>query len=86
MVPETWASSVKLSHDVTVTRGQVTVTMTQVSSELCVGGSTPSVGCHIISAAPKVSVGCKINEKPRLGGKSGSDGVRDLGKHCKAIS
>ena len=33
MVPETWESSVKLSHD-------VTVTMEQVSSELCVGGST----------------------------------------------
>ena len=40
MVPETWESSVKLSHD-------VTVTMEQVSSELCVGGSTPSVGWHI---------------------------------------
>ena len=41
MVPETWESSVKLSHD-------VTVTMEQVSSELCVGGSTPSVGWHIL--------------------------------------
>ena len=40
MVQETWESSVKLSHDVTVTMGQV-------SSELCVGGSTPSVGWHI---------------------------------------
>ena len=41
MVPETWETSVKLSHD-------FTVTMEQVSSELCVGGSTPSVGWHIL--------------------------------------
>ena len=40
MVQETWASSVKLSHVVIVTMGQDTVTMEQVSSELCVGGST----------------------------------------------
>ena len=40
MVPETWGSSVKLSHD-------VTGTMEQVSSVLCVGGST-AVGCHIV--------------------------------------
>ena len=41
MVPETWESSIKLSHD-------VTVTIEQVSSELCVGGSSPSVGWHIL--------------------------------------
>ena len=51
VVPETWESSVMLSHDVTVTIKQVTVTMEQVSSELCVGGRT-AVGWHIISAAP----------------------------------
>ena len=41
MVQETWESSVKLSHD-------GTVTMEQVSSELCVGGSTAAVGWHIL--------------------------------------
>ena len=51
IVPETLESSVKLSHDVTVTMGQEIVTMVEVSSELCVGRSTPSVGWHIISAA-----------------------------------
>ena len=41
MVTETWESSVKLSHD-------VTVTMEQVSSELCVEGCNPYVGWHIL--------------------------------------
>ena len=48
MVAETWESFVKLPHD-------DTWTMEQVSSELCVQGST-SVGLHL-SAAPKLSVG-----------------------------
>ena len=42
MVPETWESFVKLPHD-------VTLTMEQVSSELCVQGST-SVGFHFQTA------------------------------------
>ena len=50
MVPETWESSVKLSYDATVTMGQDIVTIEQVSSELCAGGST-SVGWRIITAA-----------------------------------
>ena len=79
MVPETWESFVELPHD-------ATWTMEQVSSELCVHGST-SVGWHS-PAAPKLSVGVDSikSPEPRLVSKSGSDGARDLGKLCRAAS
>ena len=79
MVPETWESFVKLPHD-------ATLTMEQVSSERHVHGST-SVGWHLPAApSPLVHCGGRLYQKPRLVSKSGSDGVRDLGKLCKAAS
>ena len=77
MVPETWESFVKLTHD-------ATLTMEQASSELCVHGST-SVGWHL-PAAPQALCGGRLYLKPRLVSKSGSDGARDLGKLCEAAS
>ena len=80
MVPETWESFVKLAHD-------VTWTMEQVSSELCVHGSTSaSVGWHLPAVPQEALCMGSLYLKPRLVSKSGSDGARDLGKLCKAAS
>ena len=78
MVPETWESYVKLPHD-------VTWSLDQVSSELCVHGGT-TVGWHF-PAAPCLGL-CEGRpyQRPILVSKSGSDGVRDLGQLCKAAS
>ena len=77
MVPETWESFVKLPHD-------ATLTMEQVSSMLHAHGST-SVGWHL-PAASLALCGGRLYQKPRLVSKSGSDGVRDLGKLCNIAS
>ena len=78
MVPETWESFVKLPHD-------ATGTMEQVSSEPHVHGSTP-VGWHLQAATQARLFGGRLYQKPRLVSKSGSDGARDLGKLCQAVS
>ena len=75
VVPETLESFVKkLPHD-------VTWTMEQASSELCVLQET-SVG-WTFSATPIALCGGRLHQKPPLGSKSGSGGARDLGKLCK---
>ena len=78
MVPETCECFVKLHHD-------VTWTLDQVNSELCIHGST-SVGWYF-PAAPWLGL-CEGRPylKPRLVSNSGSDGAKDLGKPCKAAS
>ena len=77
MVPETWESFVKLHHD-------ATWTMEEVSSELCVHGSTYVGGTH--QQPLRALYGGRLYQKPRLVSKSGSDGARDLGRLCKAAS
>ena len=61
-----------------------TLTMEQVSSECHIHGST-SVG-WLLPEASLAICGGRLYQKPRLVSKSGSGGVRDLGKLCKAAS